>query len=122
MHGMLANRPPACEFLEGKDKELYDSLPDTVDVYRGSSSERAVGLAWTTDLEIAQQFARGYGGAFVPSPVIASAKIPKSAIFTVIMDRNEYEILLDSEQLVGLEVAPYPSLDQDKQPAALASD
>ena len=41
-------------------------------------------------------------GIKVPSPVVVKAQIPMGAIFTVIVDRNESEVVLDPTQLAAL--------------------
>lgn len=107
MKDFLDHHSPAAPFLDGKDKEFFDGLPGVVTVYRGCSSDRVRGLAWTTDIEIARQFARGHRQIEVPSPVVATAQIPKAAIYTVTMDRNEYEVVLNYRRLRRLKTEPY---------------
>jgi len=106
---LLDEREPAGPFLKGADKEFYDSLPDLVTVYRGCSSSRVRGLAWTTDLDIARRFARGHRQIDVPSPVVATANVPKEAIYTVTTDRNEFEVVLNWRRLRNLKTEPYGS-------------
>jgi hypothetical protein len=89
----------ACWLMDTKQRRFFDKLPPTVTVYRGCSSDRIRGISWTTDLSVAERFARGHRGIKVPDPVVVKAQIPKDAIFTVFVERNESEIVLDPEQL-----------------------
>lgn len=110
---LLDYRSSAGPFLEGKDKKFYDDLPEVVTVYRGCSKSRVRGLAWTTDLDIARQFARGHRQIAVPSPMIATAQIPKTGIYTVTMDRKEYEVVLNYKRLRQLKTERYaPARDE----------
>ena len=118
---LLDYRSSAGPFLEGKDKEFYDGLPKVVTVYRGCSTSRVRGLAWTTDLDIARQFARGHRQIAVPSPVVATAQIPKEAIYTVTMDRNEYEVVLNYRRLKALQTEQYEPAQDDHRKVAHAS-
>jgi len=85
--------------MDANDAAFYDSLPDEVAVYRGCSRPRMSAISWTTDRQVADIFARGHRGIRVPDPVIASAVIPKSAIFTVVTSRNESEVIVDPRRL-----------------------
>lgn len=107
MKDFLDHHSPAAPFLEDQDKEFYETLPGVVTVYRGCSSDRVRGLAWTTDLEIARQFARGHRQIDVPSPVVVTAQIPKAAIYTVTMGRKEFEVVLNYRRLRRLKKEPY---------------
>jgi hypothetical protein len=71
-------------------------------VFRGCSRARVCGIAWTMERTIAEGFARGHRGIRVPDPVVASALIPKDAIFFATDDRNENEIVLNPRRLRGL--------------------
>jgi hypothetical protein len=92
-------REPGPHYLSGDDRTCFDGLPDCLEVYRGCSKARIRGLSWTTDRDVAASFAVGHRGIRVPEPVIASAVIPKHAIFAAITARGEGEIVIDPQAL-----------------------
>lgn len=96
---LLDERRSAVPFLEGRDKDFYDSLPGAIPVYRGCSLERKRGLAWTTDCDIAAEFARGHRQIKVPNAVVVSARIPKAGVYSVSTNRSESEIILNWRRL-----------------------
>ena len=87
--------------------EFFDSLPDTVPIYRGCSKERVRGISWTTDRTVAKSFASGHRGVAVPNASLAHAIIPKGAVFCVFTDRQESEVLIDPDRLQKVETYSY---------------
>ena len=102
---LLAERGTAAPFLEGRDRDFYEGLPDNVRIYRGCSVERVRGLSWTIDRAVAAAFARGHRGINVPNAVVATAVIPREAIFTVATDREEQEVVIDWRRLQQVKLA-----------------
>lgn len=102
---LLTARGTAAPFLEGRDKDFYEGLPDSVRIYRGCSVERVRGLSWTIDRAVAAAFARGHRRINVPNPVVATAVIPREAIFTVATDREEQEVVIDWRRLQQVKLA-----------------
>ncbi|QOG05138.1 hypothetical protein IGS74_10780 [Aureimonas sp. OT7] len=90
------------DFMSVDGRSFFDSLPDLITIYRGCSRPRVRGLSWTTDQRVARTFARGHRGIRVPAPVIVTARIPKVAIFAVITDRDESELIIDPIRLRNL--------------------
>jgi hypothetical protein len=88
--------------MEPQQRAFYDALPKVVTVFRGCSEERIRGGSWTTDVAVARGFARGHRGMSPPNPVVARARMPKSAIFTVLVEREEREIVLDPSELTEI--------------------
>jgi hypothetical protein len=84
---------PGRRYFKKEQREFFRSLPETVVVYRGCSASRVLGVSWTTNQKIAADFARGHRFLHTPDPVIATAEIPKSWIYTVCLDRDESEVL-----------------------------
>jgi hypothetical protein len=68
-------------------------------VYRGCARDRVLGIAWTTDRAVAENFAHGHRGIRNPDPVIATAMVSPGDIFLRLNDRGEREVLLDPELL-----------------------
>ena len=78
--------------LTGEDRAFYESLPDTLTVYRGcsgiSSDVAKAGLCWTTKRDIADWFARRCRS----EPVVVMASISKRQIAFV--KASEHEIVV----------------------------
>jgi hypothetical protein len=92
--------------LSDDGRAFLDRLRKPVQVYRGCSRQRVRGISWTADPKVAEEFARGHRGIGVPDPVIASAVIPATAVFAVLVDRDESEIVLDPRRLAKLTIRP----------------
>lgn len=98
------------DYLGADDRALFDALPERVRIYRGCSRARVRGFAWSTSREVAEKFARGHRYITVPDPVVAEVTIPKRLISGFYNGRNEFEVFIDPEFLVGnktLKVSPY---------------
>lgn len=95
---------PSRPYLSEKAREWFDSLPDPITVYRGCSKWAVRGLSWTTDKEIAEGFSRGHRYIMTLFPVLAQAKIPKSAVFFAAAG-GESEIVLNPRRLRSLQVS-----------------
>jgi hypothetical protein len=76
----------------------------SIRVYRGCSRRRVRGVSWTTDAHVAAMFARGHRGIRVPNAVVASASVPRIAVFHYEDSREESEVLLDPDRLLRLRV------------------
>lgn len=86
------------EFLCKDDAEVYASLPPTVHVFRGQCQRSSLGLSWTTDREIAADFARGHRGLLNSEPVIYEMAVRKQDVAGVYSDRSEAEVVLFAVQ------------------------
>lgn len=66
------------------------------------------GISWTSDRSVAESFANGHRSIPVTSPVIVSAMCQKSSVLLAINDREEFEIVVDPDELteVWVEVLP----------------
>lgn len=96
---LLRFHQPCQAHLGTADREFFASLPDIVSLYRGCSRDRLLGLSWSTDRAIAETFARGHRGIYVPDPIVAEAQIAKTWILAVSTARGESEILIDPDAL-----------------------
>lgn len=85
--------------LSAADRAFYDTLPSEVTVYRGCSRPRVRRVSWTTERPVAESFARGHRNVAVPDAVVATAVVPRAALFGVSVDRNEHEVLVDPDTL-----------------------
>lgn len=86
------------------NRDFYDNLPDTgITVYRGQDENDDTGLSWTTDMNVAQGFARGHRGLVNDIPTVVEAVIAKKDIALTFIERNESEIVLfcpDSAEII----------------------
>jgi hypothetical protein len=96
----------------GKEKWLmtreelahFESLPDTVTIYRGSSTNKINGLSWTTDKDKAIWFGNRFNfGASQPpfnkECCLTTGQIAKADIFAVFLERRESEIVCDPKHV-----------------------
>jgi hypothetical protein len=99
LRAMKKAGPVMPELLSEHERRFFEGLPAQVPVFRGCSRPRVRGISWTMERTIAEGFAHGHRGIRVPDPVVASALIPKDAIFFATDDRNEKEIVLNPRRL-----------------------
>jgi hypothetical protein len=98
---------PAPAFFSQTQRKLFETIPQRVQVFRGCSLPRVLGIAWTIRRDIAEGFARGHRNIRLPEPVVTSALIPKEHIFFVTDDREEKEIILNPRRLSKLVVEAF---------------
>jgi hypothetical protein len=101
-------------FMKPGDRQFYEALPDRVTVFRGCGRRRVRGLPWTTDLTVAEKFARGGRFPPPPDPVIARAEIDKADIFFVSGGRKESELILDPYRITRLWLEPIGALQMSE--------
>jgi hypothetical protein len=94
-------------FVDAETREKYERLPELVTVFRGCSRARVRGLSWSLNRSVAATFARGHRNIRVPDPVIARATVRKPAIFALLTDRGEDEIVLNWRRLRAIEIEPF---------------
>lgn len=97
-----SRREIAERYFDDAARAFFQSLPETVKVYRGCSRRHIRELAWTTDEDVADGFAYGHRGILVDDPVVASAFVSKRDIFFVAVERNESEVVVDPARLTQL--------------------
>lgn len=95
------------ETTDEDSKEMYDKLPSEVKVYRGVLTDDInidkLGVSWTTDKKVAEMFALRFarlGG----TPYLMEGEVYKEDILYFTNAREESEVLIDSEDLIWLEV------------------
>ena len=95
------------ETTDEDSKETYDKLPSEVKVYRGVLTDDInidkLGVSWTTDKKVAEMFALRFarlGG----TPWIMEGEVYKEDILYFTNAREESEVLIDSEDLIWVEV------------------
>ena len=95
------------ETTDEDSKETYDKLPSEVKVYRGVLTDDRLkynlGVSWTTDKKVAEMFALRFarlGG----TPWLMEGEVYKEDILYFTNAREESEVLIDSEDLIWVEV------------------
>ena len=95
------------ETTDEDSKEMYDKLPSEVKVYRGVLTDDRLkynlGVSWTTDKKVAEMFALRFarlGG----TPWLMEGEVYKEDILYFTNAREESEVLIDSEDLIWVEV------------------
>jgi len=95
------------ETTDEDSKETYDKLPSEVKVYRGVLTDDInidkLGVSWTTDKKVAEMFALRFarlGG----TPWLMEGEVYKEDILYFTNAREESEVLIDSEDLIWVEV------------------
>jgi len=74
---------------------------DVVTVYRGQLKRTdPLGIAWTTDKEIAKKFAHGAGLRVPANGVVITRRIKVSDIYGYLTGRGESEVVLDPSKLL----------------------
>jgi hypothetical protein len=89
-----AQQEPATNYMHPAVTEFFEGLPPVVTAFRGCGRGRVLGLSWSPS----QRIANLYAGAHLSHPVIATAKVPRSAIFAVFVGSN-CEIVVDPQYL-----------------------
>lgn len=97
-------RPLYDEMIE-EDKSVFDSLPDLVTIYRGTSldeyEKQEYGQSWTLSKEKAEFFAYKYNHFHEGTKrVVVSTQLTKNDIFAYTSERDEEECLIN-ESCVG---------------------
>ncbi len=99
-------------YLSSEARAFYDDLPDEITIYRGGNegSWLTRGFSWTTDRGVAENFGRGLRFTN-KQPRLAIGKVLKQDVLAVFVDRQESELLVDSDDVddIAIEwVAPWP--------------
>jgi hypothetical protein len=77
------------------DRHVFDSLPETVPIYRGCSHVDAVeGYSWTLDKSVAESFACRVSGQ-TGRALVAAVDIPREFILAYFNEREEQEIVVN---------------------------
>jgi hypothetical protein len=85
--------------MKPEDLAHYQSLPDTLTIYRGVSPHRAkFGLSWTADQSIAMWFKKRYESG--SQGQLLTAVISKKHVLAYIDERNERELIVDVFKII----------------------
>lgn len=93
---VTADRPGREFMMDEDDRELYNSLPDAITIYRGQTKDHPVGMSWTTKKEIAVWFARRF---YNKNGVVITAKVRKKDVIACFAGRKESEVVVAVESV-----------------------
>jgi hypothetical protein len=80
--------------MDQEDLQVFNDLPQTVEVFRGQCADKPTGLSWTLNKDIALKFASGEMDRYLRvNPVLLTAKINKSDIYAIKTGRGEKEVI-----------------------------
>lgn len=86
---------------------LYDETPvpptKWLTVYRGQRAQDKLGIAWTTDLEIARKFAGGASYRTRVEGVVLKGRVRSALVFAYITERGESEVIVDPSTVRGID-------------------
>ena len=102
-----ADQEPAIHYMQPAAIHFFDELPPVVTAFRGCDRDRVLGLSWSPSLRVADAYANA---EHLSDPVLATAKIRRSAFFAVCIEEN-CEIIVDPKYLRQLQlrvVKPQP--------------
>ena len=83
------------------DYAVYQSLPDTITVYRGvigMAEDSYLGLSWSLNQETAEWFAKRFGHR----GYVYEGQIDKKYVYAYFSGRNESEVVMRPKYLRGL--------------------
>ncbi len=105
--GFFIKMLKTCSFVEISNAEeiaLYETLPETISIYRGAAGRDVVsilkGVSWTLTRNVAEAFSLQYKNWYkVDSRFIIEAKIKRENVLSIILNRNENEIIATSSSI-----------------------
>ena len=81
-------------YFKREDQKFYESLPREITIFRGQDCDDLVGLAWTTDIDIAIAYAKSNHGVTNLRPFLIQGIIAKSDIAGAYCGHQKREILI----------------------------
>lgn len=85
---------PCPEMMDSEEQALFDSLPETVVIYRGCYDINKWGLSWSLNRDVAAKFPfLGRYWRRNEQALLVKARVSKSNIMAVCLGRNEHEII-----------------------------
>lgn len=98
--GLFRSIEPA-KLMDEEEFKRFQELDGVVTIYRGVTShnaKRVKALSWTLDLHTAEWFAHRFG----EQGTVYQAQIRKEHIHALLLGRNESEVIVEPEHLMGL--------------------
>jgi hypothetical protein len=92
--GMRLGEGAISEMMTTEEQARFDSLPDSVTVYRGCYKPNKWGLSWTLSLDVAAHFPTLNRYRMEGKPLLIKALATKEKIAALKHDRDEDEIII----------------------------
>jgi hypothetical protein len=91
---LFYNKSPTTLLMNDEELDYFNSLPDTIKIYRGYRMKRRSGLSWTLDRKIAEFYAYSEWHRRIKAPgTVVSIIVPKKEVFAYVNEREEHEII-----------------------------
>ena len=97
-------RAPLC--MSRAEREALKALPDPIPVWHGLETEkrRKLGYSWTTKRETGHWFAHRFARLQMRPAWLAKGYAPKAHVRAYLLDRGEWEIIIDPKKVEGVDV------------------
>ncbi|MDP9052204.1 MAG: hypothetical protein M3O31_16015 [Acidobacteriota bacterium] len=105
----LGSEGPIMEMMTPTEQAAYAALPEIVTVYRGCGPSNLRGASWSLDRDVANEFP-SFARYRTDVPVVVTARVRKSHILAVKLDREEAEVITFSARAIKTEPATPPAL------------
>lgn len=81
-------------FRSSRPTGFIEHLPGEIRIFRGQDAGDGLGLAWTTDRQVAEGFAAGHRGIAHDDPYVYEITVLREEVAFACDDRGEAEIVL----------------------------
>ena len=90
------------KMMDPEDRATLRTLPDTIEIYRGTKNPSHQGFSWTTDYEVAQKFAQRYA---LPGQgcYITKGAVDKKNVIAYLDARSEREVVTHWKNVTVIE-------------------
>lgn len=96
--------------MTSEELNYYNQFPEEFTVYRGTNEEefesKKFGVSWTSGQKVAEYFAfrEEEWTSLRSKRIVLAATVRKADIVTCLLDRNEYEFIIDPKRLLDIHV------------------
>ena len=96
--------------MTSEELNYYNQFPEEFTVYRGTNEEefesKKFGVSWTSEQKVAEYFAfrEEEWTSLRSKRIVLAATVRKADIVTCLLDRNEYEFIIDPKRLLDIHV------------------
>ena len=92
---------PIREMMDLDEQRKYDELPEIVEIYRGCYSNNKRGMSWSLVRAVAEKFPFLLRYRQPGQPLLVRARVRKSDIVAVKLDRGEMEIITFNVKIIS---------------------
>lgn len=91
---MTADAGPVMQMMNAAERKAFESLPDTLTIYRGCYALNKYGASWSLDRDVAERFPLLLRYRRDGRPLLIKATIEKQNITALKLDRRENELVI----------------------------